>query len=132
MSLEPPPEFRDGRLARAEGIGGDRVPDAGEATAAEASRRRPRRRVSLGAAALALAALCVLADVVAVAAAAAGYWGLGTAIAEAVMVGTLVPFGLGIVAAVFRRGRGFGVAAVVVSVLAHPLVLTGILNFLHG
>jgi hypothetical protein len=91
-----------------------------------------RLRLPLGAAALALAALCLLADAIAVAAAAAGHWGLGTAIADAVMVVSLVPFALGIVAIVFRLGRGFATAAVAVSVLAHPLVLTGLLAFLHG
>jgi hypothetical protein len=141
MSPESRPVPGEDRVASAERLASmdasDRVAetlDSGEDTTRGVTVRAngPQHRASLGIAALAVSALCVLADGVAVAAAAAGHWGLGTTIAEAIMVAALVPFALGIVAIAFHRGRGFAVAAVTVSVLAHPLVLTGILTFLHG
>ncbi|GAB3039425.1 hypothetical protein GCM10027052_19490 [Parafrigoribacterium mesophilum] len=92
---------------------------------------RSARAVSapLGLVALGLALLFVLGDGIAIAAASSGNWSLGTSIAQAMMGATVVSLALAVVAAVLGRGRRFAIAAAIISVLANPLVLTGILTF---
>lgn len=92
-------------------------------------RARARLSVPLGLVALGLAVLFALGDVIAVSVASSGNWGLGTLIAQAMMGATIVSLGLAVVAAVLGRGRRYAVAAAILSVLANPLVLTGILSF---
>jgi hypothetical protein len=92
-------------------------------------RARALVSVPLGGVALGLAALFVVGDVLAISMASSGNWGLGTVLAQAMMVATLGSLVLAVVAAALGRGRRWAVAAAVLSVLANPLVLTGILSF---
>lgn len=94
------------------------------------ARRRSGWRPPIGALALGLALLFVVADAVAIAVSAQGQWVLGTLIAQAIIVATIASFALGIGAFVANRGRRYAAVAVVISILANPLVLTGILAFL--
>ncbi|MEO6505015.1 MAG: hypothetical protein ABIW36_02505 [Terrimesophilobacter sp.] len=82
----------------------------------------------LGVVALGLAALFVIGDVLAISVASSGNWRLGTSIAQAMMGATVVSLALAVVAAALGRGRRYALAAAVLSVLANPLVLTGILS----
>jgi hypothetical protein len=92
-------------------------------------RARPRVSVPLGLVALGLAVLFVVGDVLAISVASSGNWRLGTSLAQAMMGATIVSLALAVVAAVLGRGRRYALAAAVLSVLANPLVLTGILTF---
>ncbi|HUG51806.1 MAG TPA: hypothetical protein VLZ78_12485 [Terrimesophilobacter sp.] len=92
-------------------------------------RARALVSVPLGVVALGLAALFVVGDVLAISMASSGNWRLGTVLAQAMMVATLGSLVLAVVAAALGRGRRWAVAAAVLSVLANPLVLTGILSF---
>ena len=92
-------------------------------------RARARVSVPLGLVALGLAVLFVVGDVLAISVASSGNWRLGTSLAQAMMGATIVSLALAVVAAVLGRGRRYALAAAVLSVLANPLVLTGILTF---
>ena len=92
-------------------------------------RARARVSVPLGLVALGLAVLFLVGDVLAIAVASSGNWHLGTSLAQAMMGATIVSLALAVVAAALGRGRRYAVAAAVLSVLANPLVLTGILSF---
>jgi hypothetical protein len=91
-------------------------------------RARARVSVPLGLAALGLAVLFLIGDVLAIAVASSGNWRLGTSLAQAMMGATIVSLALAVVAAALGHGRRYAVAAAVLSVLANPLVLTGILS----
>jgi hypothetical protein len=73
--------------------------------------------------------LFVVGDVLAISVASLGNWRIGTSLAQAMMGATIVSLALAVVAAVLGRGRRYALAAAVLSVLANPLVLTGILTF---
>jgi hypothetical protein len=93
------------------------------------SRARARVSVPLGLVALGFAVLFVVGDVIAISVASSGNWRLGTSLAQAMMGATIVSLALAVVAAALGRGRRFAVAAAILSVLANPLVLTGIISF---
>ncbi|MEO7005496.1 MAG: hypothetical protein ABI275_05965 [Terrimesophilobacter sp.] len=82
----------------------------------------------LGLVALSLAVLFVVGDALAISVASSGNWNLGTSIAQAMMGATIASLALAVVAMALGRGRRYAVAAAVLSVLANPLVLTGILS----
>ena len=95
-----------------------------------APRTLPVRLV--GVVALGVAALALVAEVVAIAIGSAGQWPLATALAWVAIVLTVAAAALGLVAVVRRRGRAWGLAAVVVAVLGNPLVQIGVLRALGG
>ncbi|TXN32368.1 hypothetical protein [Lacisediminihabitans profunda] len=81
------------------------------------------RRQWPGLAALALAVLLVVVEAVAVSIGSTGHWAAATVLAWAVISLTIVSFLGGLVGVALRRGRRWGAAAMVVSVVANPLVL---------
>ncbi|MCU1423269.1 MAG: hypothetical protein JWN36_2920 [Microbacteriaceae bacterium] len=85
-----------------------------------------------GVVALAVAVLAAAVEVIAIVVGSAGQWPLATGLAWAVIVLTVVALVLGVVAAVRNRGRAWGAAAIVVAVLANPLVQIGVLRALGG
>ncbi len=85
---------------------------------------RPRRTVwRMGAASFALAAVLVAAEGVAIALASDRQWAIATVIAWSVIVLTVVSFFAGLAAVILKRGRRWGIAALVLSVVGNPLVL---------
>ena len=85
-----------------------------------------------GVVALGVAALAAVAEVIAIVVGSAGEWPLATGLAWVVIVLTVVALVLGVVAVVRDRGRAWGIAAIVVAVLANPLVQIGVLRALGG
>lgn len=86
----------------------------------------------LGVVALALGALTGAALVTAIIVASAGDWSLGTIVGYgAIGLSVLAVVG-GVTAVVLGLGRRWGVLAVVLGVLANPLVLLAILRFFGG
>jgi hypothetical protein len=81
------------------------------------------RRQWPGLAALALAVLLVVLAATAVSIGSTGQWAAATVLAWAVIALTIVSFLGGLAAVILRRGRRWGAAAMVLSVLANPLVL---------
>jgi hypothetical protein len=104
-------------------------PDAGMPVADQPRRRRRRSRARLGIAAFGLAAALALTDVLAIALASAGYWSVGTVLGVAASGLTILSLGLGLAAIVLGRGRGWGIAASILSLVANPWLLTRILSF---
>lgn len=70
-----------------------------------------------------------VADGYAVAVAIGDYYELAILLAVVATVGTVIAFLLGAVALVLGRGRWFGLAAMVLSVLANPFTLVQLLIF---
>ncbi len=99
-------------------------------TAAVAGSERPypaSRGPLLGRIALiAAGALCLL-EVVAIVLGNERHWTVATLMGQSIIGLTVVSFLAGLVAAVLRRG-GWGVAAMIVSVLANPLVQIALLG----
>ena len=83
-----------------------------------------------GVVALGVAALGAAVEIVAIAIGSAGQWPLATGLAWAAIVLTVVAVALGIVAVVRTRGRAWGVGAIVLAVVANPLVQIGVLRAL--
>lgn len=99
--------------------------------------RMPRRRiralpgmVALAASALGLAALIVGVSVAASRTADAGDWVFASVVAIVANVLTASGFVAGLVAVILRRGRPWGVAAMVLGVAANPFVLVSVFSFL--
>jgi len=91
-----------------------------------ASKRRSRW---LGVIALVIAVAFAVADGYAIAVAIGDYYELAIVLAVVAIVGTGIAFLLGAVALVLGRGRWFGLAAMVLSVLANPFTLVQLLLF---
>ncbi|HEY9499400.1 MAG TPA: hypothetical protein VIQ78_10295 [Terrimesophilobacter sp.] len=100
-------------------------PDAGEPP-------RVRRPWPIGIIALTLAVLLAAAEVVGVLLAGNGQFGVATLIGQSLIVLTLLPFLLGLFAVIRGRGRGWGIGAMVLSVLVNPLVLINLLGLFGG
>jgi hypothetical protein len=83
-----------------------------------------------GVVALGVAVLAAVVEIVAIAIGSAGQWPLATGLAWAAIVLTVVAVALGIVAVVRTRGRAWGVGAIVLAVVANPLVQIGVLRAL--
>jgi hypothetical protein len=98
---------------------------------AEPDAQPERPAPSLGVVATVGAAALGVVVAVAVAVAAEGDQAAGTGLAWVAIVGTALTFALGIGAVVLRRGRRWGIAAVILSVLANPWILTRALSFLE-
>lgn len=108
----------------------DRSGSSGAPSAPSAPKHAPRRRgTQIGIIAFALAALFAAADIAAIALAGTGDWGVGSLIGQSTTVLTIVSFVLGVVAVILDRGRGWGVAGIILSVVANPFVLTNLLSF---
>jgi hypothetical protein len=96
--------------------------------------RAPSHRI--GIAGLLLAVFGVILEVLAIAIGSGGAWGAATVIAWIVTGFQAVSFVLGVVAILSGRGRshgwGFGLAAIVLSLLANPLLLVWVFSLLRG
>jgi hypothetical protein len=111
------------------------APESPDAVAPHAGFGESRIVRHLGLVALTSAVVLIALEVVAIAVGTVGVdaerrWPTATVIAWIVIVGLAATLVAGIVAIVRGRGRRFGTAAVVVSVLGNPLVLVGIFALL--
>lgn len=79
---------------------------------------------------LVLAAVAAGLESWAIAIGSAGNWGAATVIAWFVIGFFALGFALGAVAVLARNGRGFGLAAVILSVSGNPLTLVWIFHLL--
>lgn len=93
---------------------------------------RVRRPWPVGIIALAIAVLLAAAEVVGVLLANSGQLGVATLIGQSLIVLTVLPFLLGLFAVIRRRGRGWGIAAMILSLLVNPLVLINLLALFGG
>ena len=93
----------------------------------EARQARPPRNLGLFATVAAAALGVVVA--IAVSVAADGDHAAGTGLAWVAIVGTALTFALGVAAVVLRRGRRWGVVAVILSLAVNPFLLTRLLSF---
>jgi hypothetical protein len=82
--------------------------------------------------ALGLSLLFVILDVVALVLADNRSWEAAIVLAQIGTVGTIVAFVVGAGAVIMSRGRRWGIAAVVLAVVANPIILTKVLGFLAG
>ncbi|MFC0680010.1 hypothetical protein ACFFGH_19420 [Lysobacter korlensis] len=92
---------------------------------------RDRRRL-LGIVAFVLAALLFAANVVGIVLSNSGSDDVALSIAYVTIFGTILTFLGGLLAAALNLGRGWGIAAVVLSVLANPFVLVVLLGTFTG
>jgi hypothetical protein len=92
------------------------------------TKRRPTER--LGRVALVAAALFALLEIAAIIVGSGQHWATATVLGEAVIALTVVSFVAGLIAVVRGRGRRAGIAAVIVSVLANPLVQIAVLGLI--
>ena len=100
------------------------------ATPATLVQRAPSRlRTKLGLTAFVLALVAVLIEVWAMAVGNAQYYFGATVLAWLVIALSAFTFLTALIALVLKRNRGFAVAAMIVSVLANPLVLVAVFEF---
>lgn len=83
----------------------------------------------LGCIAFGIAVLLLIAEGVAVYLASFGQPGAATIIGQVLVVLTALPLALGIVAVLRRRNTAWGIAAMVLAVVANPLILINVLTF---
>lgn len=100
-------------------------PDAGEPP-------RPQRPWPIGPIALAIAVLLAAAEVIGVLLANSGQFGVAGIIGQSLIVLTVLSFLLGLFAVIRGRGRGWGIAAMILSLLVNPLVLINLLSLFGG
>lgn len=93
---------------------------------------RVRRPWPIGIIALAIAVLLAAAEVVGVLLANTGQFGVATLIGQSLIVLTVLSFLLGLFAVLRHRGRGWGIAAMILSLLVNPLVLINLLALFGG
>jgi zinc transporter ZupT len=108
----------------------DRRPPEQELELATESRRHPSGL--LGQIALGLSLLLLATDVVALVLADNRSWAAAIVLAQVTTVGTIVAFLVGAVAVIMSRGRRWGISAVVLAVVANPIIMTKVLGFLAG
>lgn len=101
--------------------------DTGERVAALAPRTR---RTGIWSLVVAVAMLAL--EIVAIALGSSGQWLVSTILAWAVIVLTAASFLLGLFAIITRRGRAWGLAGAVLSVLVNPLVQLWVLGLAGG
>ncbi len=102
-------------------------PDVGPTDEPAQPPRGPRGLV--GMAALALAVIMAVLHVIGVVVASGGDFESATVIAWVVIGLSVLAVVGGIVAVILRRGRGWGVAAIALAVIANPVVLLYLLRF---
>lgn len=78
---------------------------------------------------MACAVVTVIAHIVAVSTASAGDAETGTTFAFVAIWASIPGFLLGVLAIVLGRGRGWGIVALIASVLGNPFILLNVLNF---
>ena len=86
----------------------------------------------LGMASLVLAISAVVLEVIAIAIGSGGAWGPATALAWLIVALFAISIALGLAAILSGNGRGRGIGAVIVSLLANPLVLVWLFSLLRG
>jgi hypothetical protein len=101
------------------------------ATGPVATRRHSPRWV-IGAVSLAIAVATVILHIVAVSIASGGDWAAGTVVGYVAIGTSILGIAVGALAILLSRGRGLGIVAVVVSILANPYLLLQLLNFFSG
>jgi hypothetical protein len=111
---------------------GQQSEEAGFAEHDRAAEARPDPSRMPGRIALALSLLLLALDVVALVLADNRAWVAATVLAQVATVGTIVAFVVGAGAVILSRGRRWGIAAVVLAVVANPIILTKVLGFLAG
>ena len=95
-------------------------------------RQNDRRTRWLGLWSLVAAIALLLLEVVAIVLGSTGQWSLSTILAWAVIVLTAASFVVGLLAVALGRGRGWGAAGAVLSVLVNPLVQLWVLGLPLG
>lgn len=94
--------------------------------------RRPSRSSILGQLALCVALATIGVHIAAVIVASSGAFAAGTVLAWIAIAASILAVLSGLVAIIGRFGRGWGISAVVLGVLANPFLLVNILNFVGG
>lgn len=124
----PAPDARDS-VPPASGVPAPEPVLTNEETIALRPRSRPRRPWPFGIIALSIAAALVVAEGVAVYLASSGQPAAATVLGQVLVVATALPLALGLLAAIRNHQRGWGLAAMVVSVVANPFILVNLLAF---
>lgn len=91
-----------------------------------------RRPVPIGLIAFIIVVLFIALEVTGIILALDSQYAAATLIGQIVTFGTALPFLLGLVAVITGWARGWGVLAVLLSVLANPLVLNAVLDWGAG
>ena len=86
----------------------------------------------LGMASLVLAISAAVLEVIAIAIGSGGAWGAATALAWLIVALFAISIALGLAAILTGNGRRWGIGAVIVSLLANPLVLVWLFSLLRG
>jgi len=97
---------------------------------AAAPRVAPWRNRRLGSASFAIAVLSVALEVIAIVIGSGGAWVAATVLAWVVIGLFALAFALGLLAILTRNGRRFGLAAVILGLVANPLTLVGVFGLL--
>jgi hypothetical protein len=90
----------------------------------------PRRFHWIGYAALIAAVVFAALEVVAIVVGSLRHWAVATLLGDALIGLTVVSFVVALAAVIFARGRRAGIAALVVSAVANPLVQIAVLGFI--
>ena len=98
-------------------------------SAAEDAAREPRRPWPLGYPAFGIAVLLVITEGIAVYLGSIDEPVAATILGQALVVTTAFPFALGLLAVSRHRQREWGLAAMVLSVIANPFILINVLGF---
>ena len=107
----------------------DSVQAAPEVTVTRTATQSIRR---LGMASLVLAISAAVLEVIAIAIGSGGAWGPATALAWLIVSLLAISMALGLAAISTGNGRRWGIVAVIVSLLANPLVLVWLFSLLRG
>lgn len=90
----------------------------------------PRRFPRIGRAALIAAASCAALEVVAIVVGSLQQWMIATVLGSALIGLTVVCFALAVAAVISGRGRRAGIAALILSAVANPLVQIAVLGLI--
>lgn len=102
----------------------------GEVEPAPRPEPRPERRpLPVASTAFGLAIILVVAEGVAIYLGSSGSAATATTLGQILVVLTALPLALGLIAAIRGPHREWGIAAMIVSVVANPLILLGVLSF---
>ncbi len=101
-------------------------------TEVETRPRTPRRTWPLSHVAFGIAVLLVILEGVAVYLANFGEPLAATVLGQVLVVCTALPFALGLLAVIRNRKRGWGIAAMVLSLIANPVLLLNLLRLFGG
>ena len=108
----------------------------GSAASGRQQRRRrathPKRRTDVGVVATCFAVLTAVVTVVGITSAMAGKFALATGLAYFATGLSVLAVLAGVMAVITNRGRGWGLFAIALGILASPPILTDILNWAGG